>query len=302
MRGLAYLSWLASIFVAVGGGMTPLDAAAAQSVTLTHVHGLAFTATGNRLLVPSHRGLAVYGDGHWSKAPGPEHDYMGFSVTNSYLFSSGHPAPGSNLVNPFGLIRSADGGGTWDRLGMEGESDFHLMAAGYGTNAVCVYNAGRNSRMDGPGLYCTLNQGFSWNRAEAKGLQGDILSLALHPARSDTLAVGTKTALYLSRDGGRSFRALARGAQVLAVSFDLDGEHLWYGAYAGAPSLMRIDLQGKHGESLALPRLGEDAVAYIAQNPAQRKELAIATFRRNIYLSGDSGKTWRTIAREGQGL
>src|SRR2546429_5088264 len=51
--------------------------------------------------------------------------YMGFAATAQGAYSSGHPAPESGLTNPFGLIRSRDGGKTWDKLGLEGESDFH---------------------------------------------------------------------------------------------------------------------------------------------------------------------------------
>jgi hypothetical protein len=91
-----------------------LVASVAQAqVTLTHVHGLAYSPDGQRLMIPSHHGLAVYEGGKWSKAPGPQHDYMGFAATAGALYSSGHPAPGSTLVNPFGLMRSRDGGKTW---------------------------------------------------------------------------------------------------------------------------------------------------------------------------------------------
>ena len=87
--------------------------ATAQSpVTLVHVHGLAYSVDGERLMIPSHHGLAVYENGKWSKAPGPQHDYMGFSATANYIYSSGHPAPGAGLVNPFGLLRSRDGAKT----------------------------------------------------------------------------------------------------------------------------------------------------------------------------------------------
>src|SRR5439155_1069662 len=79
-------------------------------------------------------------NGKWSKAPGPQHDYMGFSATSKHLYSSGHPAPGSGLVNPFGLIRSRDGGKTWDKLGLEGETDFHVLATSWHTNAIYVWN------------------------------------------------------------------------------------------------------------------------------------------------------------------
>src|SRR5258706_8409799 len=109
---------------------------AAAQVTLMHVHGLAYSPDGKRLMVPSHHGGAVYENGKWSKAPGPQHDYMGFSATSKHLYSSDHPAPGSGLVNPFGLIRSRDGGKTWDRLGLGSPSDFHILATSWPTNAI----------------------------------------------------------------------------------------------------------------------------------------------------------------------
>ena len=140
--------------------LLPPDANA-QAATLQHVHGLAYSADGKQLLIPSHHGLAVYSGGRWSKAPGPEHDYMGFSATRQFFYSSGHPAPGAGLINPFGLLKSRDGGQTWDKLALEGEADFHLLATSYGTNAVYVFTHAPNSRMSRPGIYFTVNDGFA---------------------------------------------------------------------------------------------------------------------------------------------
>lgn len=66
-------------------------ASADSNVSLTHVHGLTYSADGSKLMVPSHHGLAVLSTGEWTKAPGPQHDYMGFSGTASavQLRSSG---------------------------------------------------------------------------------------------------------------------------------------------------------------------------------------------------------------------
>src|SRR5690349_5087421 len=100
-------------------GLFTWHVAAQAGVTLTHIHGLAYSADGERVIIPSHHGLAIFQGGKWSKAPGPEHDYMGFSATAKHIYSSGHPAPGTRLVNPFGLLRSKDGGKTWDKLGLE---------------------------------------------------------------------------------------------------------------------------------------------------------------------------------------
>ncbi|MDZ7855769.1 F510_1955 family glycosylhydrolase [Sphaerotilus sp.] len=278
-------------------------ARAGDAVTLTHVHGLAFSADGSRLMIPSHHGLAIYetGDkGRWSKADGPAHDYMGFAAARDALYSSGHPAPGSGLTNPFGLIKSVDGGKTWRMLGLEGESDFHLLATSYGTHSVYVVNPGTNSRMREPGLYHTEDDGMKWTRAAANGLGGEIRSLAVHPGAARIVAVGTADGLYLSRDAGGRFERLVAGAQVLGVTFDLDGTQLWFSSYAGQAALARLALTaGAKPQALAIPALSDDAVAYIAQNPARRSEIAIASFKRNVYLSRDAGRTWKPIATHG---
>lgn len=268
---------------------------------LVHVHGLAYSADGKRLMVPSHHGLAVYRDGKWSKASGPQHDYMGFAATKMHIYSSGHPAQGSGLKNPFGLIRSKDGGATWDKLGLEGESDFHLLATGWNTNAIYVWNPEPNSRMRQAGLHYTLNNGFHWQRAVAAGLAEEPRALAVHPNETKTLAVATSKGIYVSQDAGASFKSLVEGEQGLSVFFDLDGRHLWHGTYAGVPRLTRVELQSGKTSAAALPPLSRDAVAYIAQNPANTAEYAIATFERSVYLSQDAGKRWKPIADRGNG-
>ncbi|MFC5523387.1 F510_1955 family glycosylhydrolase [Polaromonas jejuensis] len=273
---------------------------AGEPVTLMHVHGLSYSTDGKQLLIPSHHGLAVYSDGHWSKAAGPAHDYMGYSATRDALYSSGHPAPGSGLTNPFGLIKSRDGGKTWQQLGLTGESDFHMLATSYATNAVYVLNHQPNSRMSQAGIYYTLNDGLKWTRAAAKGLGPKLNSLAVHPTNAALVAAGTDDGLYLSRNSAESFERLAGGRRVLAQSFDLDGQHLWFSTHAGKAALARIALKaGAKAEEVPIPALTEDAVAYIAQNPARPAEIAIATFQRSVFLSKDQGRTWTQIAKEG---
>ena len=49
-----------------------------------------------------------------------------------------------------------------------------------------------------------------------------------------------------------------------------------------------------------LPPLAQDAVAYIARNPVNRNEYAIATFERDVCLTKDQGKKWNWIANRGQ--
>jgi hypothetical protein len=73
-----------------------------------------------------------------------------------------------------------------------------------------------------------------------------------------------------------------------------------YFAAADNSALHRIALDGNADTSIALPKLERDFVLYIAQNPERSGELAIATRRRDVFLSADGGKSWKQIAREGQ--
>jgi len=284
--------------------MTPLawlSANAAAGVALTHVHGLTYAADGATLLVPSHHGLAVYSSGQWSKAPGPEHDYMGFTGTRNALYSSGHPAPGSGLKNPFGLIKSTDGGKSWKQLVLQGESDFHTLAASYGTNAVYVVNPHPNSQMGTQGVYFTTNDGEKWQRVEAAGLAGRIHGLAVHPSDSATVAAAADQGLFLSKDAGASFKPVVSGKRVLAATFTFNGNDLWWSGYDGGPTLSVLGLRsGEKPRTVNLPDLGEDAVSFIAQNPVRTSEMAIATFKKSIFISKNAGKSWARIADQGE--
>ncbi|TVT83938.1 F510_1955 family glycosylhydrolase [Pseudomonas sp. H3(2019)] len=283
-------------------GLTHLTADAATTITLKHVHGLAFSQDGQQLSIPSHDGLALYRDGHWSKAPGPEHDYMGFSAGRQAIYSSGHPASGSGLVNPLGVIKSTDGGSTWQQLGFQGESDFHLLASGFDNGALYVYNTHPNSKMTSAGLYSSLNDGATWQHASAQGMGSEPSALAVHPTDSKTVAVATSSGLFLSNDAGEHFQPVLQNVQVLSVSFSIDGKSLWFGSFNKVPLLSTLDLKTHEISALGLPPLNQDAVAYMAQSPANAQEWAMATIKRDVYLSQDEGKTWKAIAQAGQTL
>lgn len=288
------LPLLLAVLALMGAG----GAVRAETI-LHHVHGLAFAPDGKAIMVPAHTGLAVYRDGRWSKAPGPPHDFMGFSAAKDAIYSSGHPAPGSTLRNPLGLTKSTDGGATWRQLGLSGESDFHLMATGYRSNVVYVVNPEPNSRMPQPGVYFTQDDGKTWKRSTAKGLSERVAGIAVHPTHRGTVAMATLDGLYVSRDAGANFKRMGPQRAVTGVLFDLDEKHLYFAA-ADGPALHRIALDGNAGSQLELPRLERDLVLYIAQSPVKQDDLAIATRQRHVFLSTDGGRTWKQIAREGQ--
>ena len=64
----------------------------------------------------------------------------------------------------------------------------------------------------------------------------------------------------------------------------------------------QLVLAGMAVASAAAPASAADIVTYIAQSPAHRNEIAIATRKRHVFMSKDAGKSWRQIAREGEVL
>jgi hypothetical protein len=264
-----------------------------QPVDIPHIHGLGYSPDGNQLIVPAHIGLFVYENAEWHQPDIPAHDYMGFSPIDKGFFSSGHPDLRTDYESLLGLIKSEDGGRTITTLAFEGESDFHLLAAGYRSHAVYVVNASPNSELS-EGLYFTLNEGQTWQRSGARGLLSAPIQIAAHPDDPSTVAIATERGLWLSTDNGDSFELVSSSELVTAVTFDLKADALYF----GYQSLYRLDLATSNLTALPTPSLtSDDSVSYIAPNPLSNA-LAMTTRQRDIFVTSD-GTIWTQIADNG---
>ncbi|MEO8386674.1 MAG: hypothetical protein ABI583_15600 [Betaproteobacteria bacterium] len=133
--------------------------------------------------------------------------------------------------------------------------------------------------------------GARWSRAASTGLSGEITRLAVHPDDPATVAIGTSTGMYLSRDGAETFAP---------VTVEPSGDAIWYGTHSKRAKLVRKSLGPKLVENeLTLRSMHGDAVAFIPFNPVVRDEMAITTTRRNVFISRNSGKDWIQIVHEG---
>ncbi|GAB4098445.1 F510_1955 family glycosylhydrolase [Sinomonas halotolerans] len=173
-----------------GGPAAPGNAASA--IPGGHVHGLAASADGERLLVATHEGVFDASSGAPELISDPD-DFMGFvGDPDGTLWASGHPGHGSDRPNPVGLVRSEDGGRTWTTASSEGVSDFHSLAV---TEAGLVGFDGRLLRTP---------TGESWTEVDA-----DVRPAMLggHPSTKTVLAT-TEKGLFTSPDGGARWFAV----------------------------------------------------------------------------------------------
>ncbi|MBM7587396.1 photosystem II stability/assembly factor-like uncharacterized protein [Bacillus pakistanensis] len=281
------------------GGASTKPQNTENAIELMHIHGMGYSNDGKSLYIPAHDGLKVYEEGNWiANDAGEPHDYMGFSMVDEGFYSSGHPAPGSSMKNPFGILKSNDLGATLDTLDLYGEIDFHGMAVGYYSHAIYVFNPEKNSRMSENGLYYSLDEAKTWTKSEMNGLEGQTATLAVHPSKENIVVVSTNNGAYYSKDYGNNFEPLLN-SPVTSVAFDNSGA-LYLGVYSGKSQLIKMDAKTKEQDKISIPSLKEeDAISYIAINPKNPREITFTTFKKDIYQTKESGSQWNVLAELG---
>ncbi|MCO4239200.1 F510_1955 family glycosylhydrolase [Pseudarthrobacter raffinosi] len=185
-------------------GAPESSSSAATGYPSAHVHGIAVDEATGKIMVATHEGLFDVTARPAVKIS-PTIDLMGFSPTEDpdVFYASGHPGKGSTLPNPVGLIRSGDGGKTWEELSRQGESDFHAMTMT--KSGVVAFD----------GILRTSPDGKTWNTSSA-GFQAAVL--AGNPG-SDTVLATTQQGLQRSTDGGKTWQLLGSGPLVQFAAF-----------------------------------------------------------------------------------
>ncbi len=243
-----------------------------------HVHGLGAAPDGG-LYVATHTGLFRVSDGGLERIGATIQDLMGFTVGQAgTLLASGHPDPeqaqAQGLPPHLGLIRSTDGGETWETVSLAGEADFHALRAHgerlYGFDA------------SGARLHASTDGGETWEERELPGLLAD---LAADPADPKRLLAAGERGIVRSTDEGRSWEALEERIGLLA----------WP---EGGPVYL-VDAEGAihtSSDGTAWRRVGETGeppAALVATGP---RELYFAGHDGDILRSADGGATWAPFA------
>ncbi|MEK6866711.1 MAG: hypothetical protein AABX46_04615, partial [Thermoproteota archaeon] len=141
-------------------------------------------------------------------------DYMAFNTPHDKdlpLYASGHPSSGGNT----GLIKSTDGGMTWQQIAkvLEPAVDFHAMTLSKSDpNLILGFDSSNR------GLFKTIDAGITWENLEYPEY---ISALAISPNDSQLIFAGTGNGIYNSNDGGTTWNHIAyKGLTVSAMNFD----------------------------------------------------------------------------------
>ena len=121
-----------SLFVIISLMLLGNRATAVTLDSVPHIHHVKVVE--NKVLVLTHEGLYELVGKNNMKLVGKEKiDVMGFTTLGKAFLASGHPAEGSKMPNPIGLVKSIDGGLTWKAVSLVGKVDFHFLE-GAGTD------------------------------------------------------------------------------------------------------------------------------------------------------------------------
>jgi len=169
-----------------------------------HVHGLDVNPDTGRVLLATHDGLFDVTRQPATKIGGTN-DLMGFTPgpDRNVFYASGHPGEGSNLPNPLGLIRSGDGGKTWEPLSRQGESDFHALTST--KTGIVAYD----------GTLRTSRDGKTW---AAPAVDFTPAVLAGRPD-SETVLATTPDGVQRSTDGGATWKLNPAAPVIQFVGF-----------------------------------------------------------------------------------
>ena len=106
-----------------------------HATVLPHVHAIVPAPDGDGFLLGTHDGVyTATSAGQLGTRVGRDNlDAMGLTAVGSDLIASGHPGtltPTELGLQNLRIIRSRDGGDTWDPVAFTEEKDFHALAAG----------------------------------------------------------------------------------------------------------------------------------------------------------------------------
>jgi hypothetical protein len=197
------------------------------------------------------------------------------------LIASGHPKdPGSGLPENLGLIRSDDGGATWTSVSLLGEEDLHALDVRGDVVAGQPVEAAR--------VLVSTDGGKSF---EERTPPAAPLDVDLDPKNPRRIAITTADGLFVSKDGGGSWRQ----RDVLTTETHL--------AWSETGPLYRVDaggvVQASEGGGESWEQAGNAGGPPTTVTVDAEGRLYVALAGARIVRSSDGGKSFEELVRLG---
>lgn len=214
-----------------------------------------------------------------------------------------------------GVVKSADNGQTWHRLGLGQDIEFDAI-----TRSLDVDPANPSTLYIGTdtGLCVSKDAGTRWHRIDSPFNGETVWKVAVDPNDSKRIFVGTgapsRAVLWRTKDAGKTwdrapveipeFCAGVSKPRLLAFAFDpTDGNKVWFGLEEGG--LFKSENGGDTWERVDDRLLWDfnSDIHTIQVMPNHGKKVIIAVCVNAVYRSFDDGATWEgVIAKEAFGL
>jgi hypothetical protein len=247
------------------------QAKAAQLDSVSHIHHV--KVVGNKVLVLTHEGLYELVGKNNMKLVGKEKiDVMGFVSLGNVLIASGHPAVGSNMPNPIGVIKSLDGGLTWKSVSLSGKVDFHFLE-GLGSD---LYGADSQTGK----LMYSADSGVTWKTLGANTFS----DIAVSPKKSGIAIALKDSKLLLTQNAFKSSSTIKSTLTMTQIEWRKSG---LYGLSGN--SLYKSTNSGKTWTKLSTFK-GAAGILSVSD------QLMLVTVGSDIYTSNNEGKSFRKIS------
>ena len=239
--------------------------------SVSHIHHV--KVVGSKILVLTHEGLYELVGKNDMKLVGKERiDVMGFTSLGNVLIASGHPAVGSKMPNPIGVMKSLDGGLTWKSVSLSGKVDFHFLE-GAGSD---LYGADSQTG----NLKYSADSGKTWRVLGAN----TFTDIAVSPEMSGMAVAIKNTELLFTENAFKSTTKIKSTLTMTQIEwrtsglYGLSGNSLYKSTNSGKTWTKQSTFKGAPGILSA------------------SDQLMLVTVGSDIYTSKNEGKSFRKLS------